>query len=49
MAYSRFTISGELNAFETVDFVANLPIAAKHGPIVAVGRADGHCGDCSIL
>lgn len=30
MAYSRFTISGSLNSFETVDFVGNLPLAARH-------------------
>lgn len=31
MAYSRFTLSGSLNAFETVDFVGNLPVAARRG------------------
>lgn len=31
MAYSRFTLGGLLNAFETVDFVGNLPLAARHG------------------
>jgi hypothetical protein len=31
MAYSRFTVGGSVNQFETVDFFANLPLAVKHG------------------
>jgi hypothetical protein len=30
MAYSRFTIGGSLNSFETVDFFGNLPISLRH-------------------
>ncbi|MDD5301954.1 MAG: DUF1207 domain-containing protein [Elusimicrobia bacterium] len=48
MAYSRFTIGGSLNAFETVDFVANLPVAVKHGPFSAramLFHESSHLGD----
>jgi hypothetical protein len=48
MAYSRFTLSGELNAFETVDFVANLPVAVRHGGFSAramLFHESSHLGD----
>lgn len=48
MAYSRFTLSGELNAFETVDFVANLPVAVKRGGLSAramLFHESSHLGD----
>ncbi|MBI2789893.1 MAG: DUF1207 domain-containing protein [Elusimicrobia bacterium] len=48
MAYSRFTLSGSLNAFETVDFVGNLPVAARHGGFSAramLFHESSHLGD----
>lgn len=48
MAYSRFTLSGALNAFETVDFVGNLPLAVKHGIFSAramLFHESSHLGD----
>lgn len=48
MAYSRFTISGSLNSFETVDFIANLPVMLKRGPFsarVMLFHESSHLGD----
>lgn len=48
MAYSRFTISGSLNSFETVDFVGNIPVSARHGGFSAramLFHESSHLGD----
>jgi len=48
MAYSRFTISGALNSFETVDFTGNLPIGIRHGGFSAramIFHESSHLGD----
>jgi hypothetical protein len=48
MAYSRFTLGGSLNSFETVDFVGNLPVAARHGAFSAramLFHESSHLGD----
>lgn len=48
MAYSRFTLSGELNSFETVDFIANLPVVVRHGGFSAramLFHESSHLGD----
>jgi len=48
MAYSRFTISGSLNSFETVDFAGNLPIAVSRGKFSAramLFHESSHLGD----
>ncbi|MCM2303149.1 MAG: DUF1207 domain-containing protein [Elusimicrobia bacterium] len=48
MAYSRFTLSGELNSFETVDFFGNLPLAARRGKLSAramLFHESSHLGD----
>ena len=48
MAYSRFTIGGALNQFETVDFLAHLPLAARRGPFstrVMLFHESSHLGD----
>lgn len=48
MAYSRFTLSGSLNAFETVDFAGNLPVAARRGVFSAramLFHESSHLGD----
>ena len=48
MAYSRFTIGGALNSFETVDFIGNLPIAIRHRAFSAramIFHESSHLGD----
>lgn len=48
MVYSRFTISGSLNSFETVDFAGNLPIAVSRGKFSAramLFHESSHLGD----
>lgn len=48
MAYSRFTLSGALNSFETVDFFGNLPLAVRHGKFSAramLFHESSHLGD----
>lgn len=48
MAYSRFKLSGGVNEFETVDFIANLPIEARHDWISArlmIFHQSSHLGD----
>lgn len=48
MAYSRFTLSGGLNSFETVDFSANLPLAVRRGGFSAramIFHESSHLGD----
>jgi hypothetical protein len=48
MALSRFTIGGNLNSFETVDFVGNLPIAIRHRGFSAramIFHESSHLGD----
>ncbi len=48
MAYSRFTLSGELNSFETVDFFGNLPVAVRRGKFSAramLFHESSHLGD----
>ena len=48
MAYSRFLIGGSVNQFETVDFLANLPLAVRHGGFSAramMFHESSHLGD----
>lgn len=48
MAYSRFTISGSLNSFETVDFAGNLPVSLRRGRFSAramLFHESSHLGD----
>jgi hypothetical protein len=48
MAYSRFTVGGSVNRFETVDFLANLPISVRHDGFSAKGMLfhdSSHLGD----
>lgn len=48
MAYSRFTLSGTLNAFETVDFNAGLPVEVRHDGFSAramIFHRSSHLGD----
>lgn len=48
MAYSRFTISGSLNSFETVDFAGNLPVTVRRGRFAAramLFHESSHLGD----
>jgi len=48
MAYSRFTIGGALNSFETVDFFGNLPVSVRHRGFSAramLFHESSHLGD----
>lgn len=48
MAYSRFLLGGGVNEFQTVDFLANLPLYVRHGPFSARAMAfhqSSHLGD----
>lgn len=48
MAYSRFTIGGGVNEFETVDFFANLPVTVRRGDVAFKGtlfHESSHLGD----
>ena len=48
MAYSRFTVGGSVNEFETVDFFANLPLAVRHDAFSAQAmlfHESSHLGD----
>lgn len=48
LAYSRFTIGGSLNSFETVDFAGSLPLMARRGPFSAramLFHESSHLGD----
>lgn len=48
MAYSRFTIGGGVNEFETVDFFANLPVTVRRGDVSFKGalfHESSHLGD----
>lgn len=48
MAYSRFTISGSLNSFETVDFIGSLPVMLRRGRFsmrATLFHESSHLGD----
>jgi hypothetical protein len=48
MAYSRFHVKGGVNEFETVDFVANLPLTMRRGDVSFKGtlfHESSHLGD----
>jgi hypothetical protein len=48
MAYSRFHLTGGVNEFETVDFLANLPVTVRRGDVSFKGglfHQSSHLGD----
>lgn len=48
MAFSRFELGGSVNSFETVDFFANLPVAARNDAFSArlmLFHESSHLGD----
>lgn len=51
MAYSRFHVKGGVNEFETVDFIANLPLTMRRGDVSFKGtlfHESSHLGDDHI-